>query len=65
MRVGLVNLGTIVSGDWRAPFVESDAPVAEEGRLAAVGAAGAAAIERCGVVIDAGRATAIPGLIDS
>ena len=65
MRVGIVNLGTIVSGDWRAPFVEGDALVAEEGRLAAVGAVDAVAIERCDVVIDAGGATAIPGLIDS
>ena len=65
MRVGVVNLGTIVSGDWRTPHVEGDALVAADGTLLAVGTVDAAAIERCDVVIDAGGATAIPGLIDS
>ena len=65
MRVGVVNLGAIVSGDWRAPFVDGDALVAADGLLEAVGAVEAAAIDACDVVIDAGGATAIPGLIDS
>ncbi len=65
MQVGIVNLGTIVSGDWRSPYVEGDALVAANGKLLAVGTVDAAVIERCDVVIDAGGATAIPGLIDS
>ena len=65
MKIAVVNLGTIVSGDWRAPFVEGDSLLAEGGRLVAVGAVEASALDACDVVIDAGGATAIPGLIDS
>ena len=65
MRVAVVNLGAIVSGDWRAPFVEGDALVAADGILEAVGEVPPAALDACEVVIDAGGATAIPGLIDS
>ena len=43
MKLAIVNLGTIVSGDWRAPFVEGDAILTEGERIAAVGAASAAA----------------------
>jgi len=65
VRVAVVNLGCIVSGDWRAPFVGGDALVATDGVLEAVGDVEAAAIDACDIVIDAGGATAIPGLIDS
>ena len=65
MKTAVVNLGTIVSGDWRAPFVEGDSLLADDGRLVAVGEVEAAALDTCDVVIDAGGATAIPGLIDS
>ena len=65
VRVAVVNLGTIVSGDWRAPFVEGDSLLADDGRLVAVGDVETAALDSCDVVIDAGGATAIPGLIDS
>jgi enamidase len=65
MKVAIVNLGQIVSGDWRAPLVPGDAILVEDGRVASVGTASAAAVEACDVVIDAGGMTAIPGLIDS
>ena len=65
MKIAVVNLGTIVSGDWRAPVVEGDSLMADDGRLVAVGAVEASALDECDVVIDAGGATAIPGLIDS
>ena len=65
MRVAVVNLGAIVSGDWREPFVDGDALIAADGILEAVGVVEAAEIDACDIVIDAGGATAIPGLIDS
>jgi len=65
MKVAIVNLGEIVSGDWRVPFVAGDTILIEGERIAAVGTAAAAAVESADVVIDAGGMTAIPGLIDS
>jgi enamidase len=65
MRTAIVNIGTIVSGDWKAPLLPGDTIVMADGKIESVGTAGAAAVERCDVVIDAGGTTAIPGLIDS
>jgi enamidase len=65
MRSAVVNLGAIVSGDLAAPFARGDTVVLDGGHIARVGTASAAEIESCDVVIDAGGATAIPGLIDS
>jgi enamidase len=65
MRSAVVNLGTIVTGDLKAPFAKGDTILLDGGRIARVGTASAAEIEGCDVVIDAGGATAIPGLIDS
>lgn len=65
MNVAIVNLGQIVSGDWRHPFAAGDAILIESERIAAIGSAPAAAVEAADVVIDAGGMTAIPGLIDS
>ena len=65
MRVVVVNLGTIVSGDWRAPIVPGDAVACADGRIEAVGSVSDDLIAEADVVIDAGGATATPGLIDS
>jgi enamidase len=65
MKVAIVNLGQIVSGDWRAPFVSGDSILMEGGRLTAVGSVSGSSIEAADVVIDADGTTAIPGLIDS
>ena len=65
MRTAIVNIGRIVSGDWHAPFVEGDTILMEDGRIVAVGTAGAREVESADVVIDADKTTAIPGLIDS
>src|SRR5438105_1239527 len=65
MKVAVVNLGQIVSGNWQAPFVPGDAIISEGERIVSVGTAAAAAVESADVVIDAGGMTAIPGLIDS
>lgn len=65
MKVAIVNLGKIVSGDWRSPTVEGDSILMEDGLLTQVGTASSAEVEACDVVIDADGTTAIPGLIDS
>jgi enamidase len=65
MRSAVVNLGAIVTGDIAAPFANGDTVILDGGRIARVGTASAAEIDSCDVVIDAGGATAIPGLIDS
>lgn len=65
MRTAIVNIGTIVTGDWNSPLVKGDNIVTRDGRIERVGTASAAEIEACDVVIDAGGATAIPGLINS
>lgn len=65
MRTAIVNIGRIVSGDWRAPFVQGDAILMESGTILAAGAVADAELQSCDVVIDADGATAIPGLIDS
>jgi enamidase len=65
VKVAIVNLGEVVSGDWRNPFVAGDSIVSDDGKIVSVGTASAAAVEGADVVIDAGGMTAIPGLIDS
>jgi enamidase len=65
VKVAIVNLGEIVSGDWRAPLVEGDTIVSDGEQITLVGTAAAATVESADVVIDAGGMTAIPGLIDS
>ena len=60
MKTAIINLETIVSGDWRAPFAEGDAILCEDGRISAIGAAGDLDIDAADVVIDAGGATAAP-----
>jgi enamidase len=65
MRVAVSNIGVIVSGDWRDPFVPGDTVIMQDGKVTSVGTASAGAVESCDVVIDAGGTTAIPGLIDS
>ena len=65
MRIAIVNIGSIVSGDLDHPLVAGDTIVTEGARIVSVGTAAAEAVEACDLVIDADRTTAIPGLIDS
>jgi enamidase len=65
VKVAIVNLGEIVSGDWRSPFVVGDSIITDDGEIVSVGTASPAAVGAADVVIDAGGMTAIPGLIDS
>ena len=65
MKTAIVNLKTIVTGDWRQPFANGDTIVSDAGQIVHVGTADAKLIESCDVVIDADGAVAMPGLIDS
>ena len=65
MRVAIVDIGTVVSGDLNEPFIKGDTILIDGDRILAVGTASAREVEACDVVIDAARTTAIPGLIDS
>jgi len=65
MRTAIVNLGRIVSGNWRDPFVQGDAILMDKGVITRAGQVADSELQSCDVVIDAGGATAIPGLIDS
>jgi enamidase len=63
MKTAIVNLGTIVSGDWRDPFVKGDSILMADGKITAIGSS--ASLKDYDVVIDADGATAVPGFIDS
>jgi enamidase len=65
MQTAIVNLGAILTGDWREPVAAGDSIVMNEGKIVHVGIAAASQIAKCDVVIDADGAVAIPGLIDS
>jgi enamidase len=65
MRLAVTNIGTIASGDWRAPLARGDTIITLGARIETVGTASARQVDACDVVIDADGATAIPGLIDS
>jgi len=65
MRIAIVNIGRIVSGEWREPFLAGDAILMDDGKIIAAGTASDAQLEGCDVVIDAAKTIAIPGLIDS
>lgn len=65
MKVALINIATIVTGDWREPFASGDTIITDDGKITYVGDAPGELAADCDVVIDAGGATVIPGLIDS
>ena len=65
MKCAIVNLGSIISGDWRSPTVAGDSIVMSGGTIEKVGTVSAADVSGCDVVIDAGGSIAIPGLINS
>src|ERR1051325_11056058 len=64
MKTAIVNLGAIVTGDWREPYAKGDAIFMDAGKITAIGAA-PGDTKAYDVVIDADGATAIPGFIDS
>ena len=65
MKSDIVNLGKIITGDWRDPITQGDTIIMDEGVILSVGTASAVDVSICDVVIDADGSTAIPGFIDS
>jgi len=65
MHTAIINLGAIVSGDWRAPFIDGDTIVMKDGLIVSAGSQSSVDLQLCDIVIDAAGATAAPGLIDS
>jgi enamidase len=65
LKIGVVNIDKIVSGDWRDPFVVGNSIIIDDDKFTAVGTVDKADIEQCDLVVDANGTTACPGLIDS
>jgi enamidase len=65
MKLAIVNLGRILTGEWRTPYAEGDSILMQDGLISKVGTLSSAEVESAEVVIDAAGTTAIPGLIDS
>ena len=65
MKTAIVNLGTIVNGEFKNPITKGDSILMADGKILEVGTVSGEALKACDVVIDADGAVAIPGLIDS
>ncbi len=65
MKTAIVNIATIVTGDWRKPFARGDSILMANGKIRKIGTLSAAELKYCDVVVDADQTTACPGLIDS
>jgi len=61
----LKNIGTIVSGDIRAPIIDGDAIFVEDGKIKNVGHESAMNVATADVTIDCAGTTVTPGLFDS
>ncbi len=65
MKTAIVNIGIIITGDWRSPIVSGDTIIMDDGKIESVGTASSNSVSNCDVVIDADGSTATPGFIDS
>jgi enamidase len=65
VKVAIVNVGKLVSGDIERPLLDADAILIENGKIARVGKEREVITERCDVVIDVKGMVVAPGLIDS
>ncbi|MEM7541835.1 MAG: amidohydrolase family protein [Pseudomonadota bacterium] len=65
MKVAIVNIDTIITGDLQNPIVAGDSVLCEHGLITQVGTVSAADVEAADVVIDAEGTMLSPGLIDS
>lgn len=65
MKTAVVNIGTIVTGDLAHPFVDADCIQMDGEHIGYIGHRDGVDLTDCDLVVDAGGATVIPGLIDS
>ena len=65
MQTAILNIGKIISGDWERPYSNGSSILVYGGLISKVGELSSQEVDSCDVVIDAGGAVAIPGLIDS
>jgi enamidase len=63
--LGIVNIGTLVSGDLTEGVLAADSVLVEDGRIAKIGDRGQTGAHAADVVLDARGTTVMPGLIDS
>lgn len=59
------NIGTLLSGDLKAPILDGDTIVCRDGLIAGIGRAADLDIDQAEVCVDAQGAAVAPGLIDS
>ncbi|WP_040593531.1 amidohydrolase family protein [Mesorhizobium metallidurans] len=59
------NIGLMLSGDLGRPILDADTIVAVDGKITAIGKAGALDVGAADTVIDAGGSAVAPGLIDN
>ena len=64
-KTAIINLGKILSGNWKNPFKKGDGILMHKGVIKKVGTLSVNDIETSDYVLDANGMTAIPGLIDS
>lgn len=65
MRAAIINVGLVVTGDWRAPTCSATGVLLDGGIIQQVGNLTDENLMLCDLVIDASGATVMPGLIDS
>ena len=65
MKTAIINIGQIVSGNWRCPITPGSSILLKGERIYKVGELTGSEIKESDVIIDAGGSVAVPGLIDS
>lgn len=65
MKTVITNIGELVSGSWRDPFIDANTIAITDGIIDFVGQFDSEVVVDADVVIDADGATACPGFIDS
>ena len=65
MKIAILNLGQIISGNWRHPRTPGSSILLDGKRIKKVGEITESQLETSDVIIDAGGSVAMPGLIDS
>ena len=53
MKTAIVNIKTIVTGDWRKPFAKGDCILMDKGKIRKIGSLSRSELKSCDVVVDA------------